>query len=72
MHGRLNEEGVRPDQLIYALKDRKSVMDARRIDACLLCRNKRVNAAGLCEICYGALNGKELDQAVRWLSGQGP
>jgi hypothetical protein len=72
MHGRLNEEGVRPDQLIYALKNRKTVQDARMIDTCLLCRRGHVNMAGLCEICYGALNGAELEQAVRWLSGQGP
>jgi hypothetical protein len=59
-------------QLLYALKNPKLVYDARRIDACLLCRRGKVNMAGLCDICYSMLNGAELDQAVRWLSGQGP
>lgn len=57
---------------MLALRDRKAVAIARRIDSCLLCRRSRVNDAGLCEVCYGMLDGAELDMATRWLRGDGP
>ncbi|MGV3616728.1 MAG: hypothetical protein ACO1SV_15480 [Fimbriimonas sp.] len=69
---RFNSEGIPRSALIYALQNRKQVADARRIDACLLCRRGRVNDAGLCDICYGLLEGEELRLAVRWTSGAGP
>lgn len=57
---------------MLALRDRRKVMAARRIDSCLLCRRGGVNDAGLCEVCYGMLDGEELRLAGRWLSGEGP
>ncbi len=69
---RLNPEGIPRDQLRYALSQRRFVMTARRIDACLLCRNPRVNESGLCEVCYALLTDEELRLASRWLSGEGP
>lgn len=69
---RLNGEGIPRDNLLLALRDRRAVTGARRIDACLLCRNPRVNEAGLCESCYAMLDGEELRLATRWLAGVGP
>ena len=47
-------------------------MAARKADACLLCKNPRVNEAALCEVCYSALDDDELRLATRWLAGLGP
>ncbi|HWD39414.1 MAG TPA: hypothetical protein VG944_11225, partial [Fimbriimonas sp.] len=69
MEERLNSEGIRRDDLMVALRDRRQVMGARRIDSCMLCRRHNVNNSGLCEICYGALNGDEQRMAERWLNG---
>lgn len=70
---RLNSEGIRRQELLVALKDRKQVLTARRINSCLLCRRFGVNAAGLCEICYSMLDdGPELKAAERWLRGDAP
>lgn len=69
---RLNSEGIPRHTLAIALRDRKKVADARRIDACMLCRRGRVNEAGLCDVCYGMLDGEELRLAGRWLTGEGP
>ncbi len=69
---RLNSEGVLRAELGLTLKDRRKVMSARKINSCLLCRRLGVNDSGLCEICYGMLDGTELKLAERWLSGQGP
>ncbi|RYG38897.1 hypothetical protein EON81_02405 [bacterium] len=69
---RLNSEGIRQDELLYALKTRRTVQTARRIDSCLLCRRHYVNEAGLCDICYAQLEGEEAKLAERWLSGIGP
>jgi hypothetical protein len=68
----MNSEGIPRRRLAVALKDRGQVADARRIDSCLLCRRPRVNEAGLCDVCYGMLDGEELKLATRWLSGEGP
>lgn len=69
---RLNGEGIPRHHLLLALKNRKVVLDARRIDACLLCRNRRVNEAGLCDSCYAVLDGEELRLVNRWMAGVGP
>lgn len=65
---RLNPEGIPRDQLIFTLKQPRRVRDARRIDACLLCRRSRVNEAGICEVCYAMLDGEELQLVNRWMS----
>ena len=69
---RLNSEGYPRHQLLQVMRERRIVMDARRIDACLLCRRNKVNESGLCEVCYGMLDGEELRLAERWRSGVGP
>lgn len=69
---RHNSEGIPREKLSLALRDRKAVHEARRIDSCLLCRSPRVCEAGLCDACYGMLEGGELELAQRWLAGVGP
>ena len=69
---RLNSEGIPRHRLAIALKDRRQVMEARRFDFCMLCRRHRVNEAGLCDVCYSALDGEEFQLAASWLSGVGP
>ena len=70
---RLNSEGIPRDDLRIALRNRRVVMTARRIDSCLLCKRRGVNETGLCEVCYGMLDdAEELRLATRWLTGEGP
>jgi hypothetical protein len=69
---RHNSEGIRRDQLLTALKDWRTVTNARRNDSCLLCRRSGVNEAALCEVCWTLLSDQELQQGVRWISGVGP
>ena len=69
---RVNSEGIPRHDLAHYLRDRKSVIGARRIDTCMLCRRHKVNEAGLCDYCYSALDGEEARLAAVWLSGQGP
>lgn len=47
-------------------------MEARRIDACMLCRRPHVNEAGLCDVCYSSLEGEELDMVTAWMRGSEP
>ena len=69
---RLNPEGIPRKQLAFVLTQPRRVLEARRIDACLLCRREGVNAAALCEVCYAMLDGEEQSLATRWTSGGGP
>lgn len=69
---RLNSEGIPRHLLTVALKDRRQVLQARRFDKCMLCRRGRVNDSGLCEVCYGSLDGEEFRLAAIWTSGVGP
>lgn len=69
---RLNGEGILRRDLPLALRDRKMVAVARRINSCLLCRRSNVLEHGLCEVCYGMLDGEELRLAGRWMTGEGP
>ena len=69
---RLNGEGIPRRHLSLALKDKKQVATARRINSCLLCRRIGVNEAGICEVCYAMLDGDELRLATLWLQGVGP
>jgi len=69
---RFNSEGILRHNLVQTLKDRRAVGTARRIDTCLLCRRSGVNESGLCEMCYGMLDGEEFVLAERWISGKGP
>lgn len=69
---RVNSEGILQRDLAVYLRDRRHVMAARRIDTCMLCRRHKVNEAGLCDYCYGGLDGEEARLASKWLTGQGP
>jgi len=69
---RINSEGIPRKDLVQTLRDQRAVTTARRIDSCLLCRRGPVNDAGLCDLCYGMLNGEALNLAERWTSGKGP
>ena len=69
---RYNSEGIRRDQLSLALKDRRLVLHARKIDGCLLCRSPKVNEAGLCSVCWVLLDESEMELARRWMTGAGP
>ncbi|MDR3692499.1 MAG: hypothetical protein P4L46_24165 [Fimbriimonas sp.] len=69
---RLNSEGILRYQLTVALKDRRQVLEARKVDTCMLCRRRGVSPCGLCEICYSGLEGEEFRLANKWLSGVGP
>lgn len=69
---RLNSEGYPRDRLPWVLTQARFVLEARRIDACLLCRAHRVNEAGLCNACHAALTDAELRLVERWMNGTGP
>jgi hypothetical protein len=69
---RVNSAGILRSDLLQALQSPAMVRNARVTDTCILCRRNKVNAAGLCEVCYSLLNGAELRLATRWLSGEGP
>jgi len=69
---RINDTGLRRNQLGWALTQAKIVGDARKRDSCLLCRSHRVNEAGVCVVCFSMLTDDELLLARRWLAGTGP
>jgi len=69
---RVNSEGIRRVDLRLALRTRRVVAEARRVDTCILCRRHKVNEAGICDVCYSSLEGEELDLAVSWMRGVGP
>ncbi len=69
---RINAQGLPRDQLLFALTQRRIVRQARKEDACLLCRQERVNEAGLCEYCIAILDEDEMKLAERWMNGSGP
>lgn len=72
MDDRFNSEGIPRRRLSIALRTRRVVLTARRIDSCLLCKRPEVNEAGVCAVCYAILNDEELGLAERWMRGQGP
>lgn len=69
---RLNSEGIQRHELPWALSQRRFVVAARRVNACLLCRGRGVNESGLCEVCFTMLDDEETRLAHRWLTGEGP
>jgi hypothetical protein len=68
---RYNSEGIPRDLLSVALKDRRAVLNARKIDKCLLCRAPKVNEAGLCPVCWVLLSDDEMALARKWTVGAG-
>jgi hypothetical protein len=69
---RYNSEGELREDLLLILQTPRKVLNARRIDTCILCRAKRVNESGLCVVCYSLLDGDELRMANRWMAGLEP
>ena len=69
---RVNSKGIPRQQLEWTLTQKRYVNKALREDACLLCRSRGVNEAGLCDTCYALLDDNELKLAERWLGGIGP
>lgn len=69
MSDRLNDEGVPRSQLKLALQNVRVVQTARRINACLLCRDRDVNESGLCGKCWSQLTDDEFALAQKWLQG---
>ena len=69
---KLNEEGLPRHRLLWAMRRGDFVREARRLDQCLLCRARRVNEAGLCDLCYSMLATDELRWAEKWLAGVMP
>lgn len=69
MSERVNSTGLPRKDLLWALEQPRMVKLARQTDSCLLCRESRVNEAGLCRICYSLLDDREIALARRWLQG---
>ena len=69
---RYNSEGIPRASLSLALRDRRQVRHALKIDSCLLCRAPHVNEAGLCRVCWVLLDDQELNLAKCWMNGGGP
>lgn len=72
MDDRLHPEGVRRYELAWVLAQARFVRVAVATDRCLLCRNPRVNEAGLCDVCWTYLTDEELAIAERWTIGTAP
>lgn len=72
MDGRINPEGIPRDQLVWALGQARIVQEAVRTDRCLLCRDPKVNEAGLCSVCWTYLTAAETELALNWTSGVMP
>ncbi|MBX3118683.1 MAG: hypothetical protein KF784_06430 [Fimbriimonadaceae bacterium] len=68
---RINSEGIPRDLLKVALKEPEIIRVAVKNDACLLCRNRKVNEAGICQVCFTMLNDEEVKLAEAWMSGRG-
>jgi len=69
---RINGEGIRRQDLKWALTQPRLVADARRIDRCLICRRTEPNESGLCIVCWSSLDDEELRLAQRWTVGIAP
>ncbi|MBS1705614.1 MAG: hypothetical protein JST40_07045 [Armatimonadetes bacterium] len=69
---RWNSEGLRLDQLSWALSRPDIVREYRKLDKCMLCMRPGVNAAGLCDICLAIISPEMRDLAEKWLRGIGP
>lgn len=69
---RINSEGIRREELVWALGQRLLVLGARKIDSCLLCRRAGVNEAAICDYCWTTLDDSELRAASKWTIGVMP
>lgn len=69
---RWNQTGLPRDQLLWALTQRHIIQKTQNERKCLLCKEKPINEAGLCEICWALLSEKELELAGKWMRGDGP
>jgi hypothetical protein len=69
---RLNSEAIPRDKLMLALRNRRLVMEHRKLDKCLLCCSPDVNESALCIVCWSLLSDEEYKLGERWLCGVGP
>ena len=69
---RINSEGIKRDDLAWVLTERRFVIEARKLNKCLLCKKEGVLESGLCNLCYSMLDGDELLLAEKWHRGTGP
>lgn len=69
---RFNREGVPRADLLLALRAPKIVRTAVETDTCLLCCARKVNEAGLCQMCMPLVSDEELRVIERWMTGVGP
>jgi hypothetical protein len=69
---RVNSEGIKRHELLWALSQARIVQAARQIDSCLLCRRSGTNESGLCDYCWATLEGEELEAAAKWTMGVRP
>lgn len=69
---RIHREGVPRDDLLIALRTKSMVITARETDTCMLCCAKKVNDAGICQMCMPLVSDEELKVIERWMAGVGP
>jgi len=69
---RVNAEGIRRKDLLWALRSRRIVLLARRRSECLLCRGRPVDESGLCTVCASQATEQEAELIERWRAGQEP
>jgi hypothetical protein len=69
---RWNSEGIRLDQLGWALSQRHVVLEYRKLNKCMLCLRENVNEAALCSVCQSLLEPPLLTLTMRWMNGGGP
>lgn len=69
---RVNAEGIRRKDLVWALQSRRLVLLARRRCECMLCRGAPVDECGLCTLCASQATEVETLLIERWRAGQEP
>lgn len=66
---RINPEGYPWDDMKYHLTRPDHVKTAVQTDSCMACKGKRVNEAGLCDLCTSQLSAEELSLVEKWMAG---
>ena len=69
---RIHREGILRGDLLIALRTKSKVITARETDTCMLCCAKKVNDAGICQMCMPLVSDEELKVIERWMAGVGP
>jgi len=66
---RWHEEAINRSEFLMVLESAEKVAFYRRMGKCMLCMRPRVNSAGICDFCYGLLDGKELEMVLEYING---